>query len=179
MRDISKANYDVKVKDDDSKIVLQIESSTLLEDDTKLEVSLISPDYSDNGQGFLLKQVAPKRFISELKDINPGTYNLKISRVKDGKVIDLKTKGLLIPEKKALKPLEYAVQGNNISQLKNIAEITGGKYNPKKEEIRVEEQEIVIFKGLADFLIPLALFLFIIDIAVRKFNRRMADSGAE
>jgi hypothetical protein len=43
----------------------------------------------------------------------------------------------------------------------------------------VEEQEIVIFKGLAGFLIPLALFLFIIDIAVRKFNRRMADSGAE
>jgi len=179
MRDISKANYDVKVRNDDSKIVLQIESSTLLEDDTKLEVSLISPDYSGNGQRFLLKQVAPKRFVSELKDINPGIYNLKISRVKDGKVIDLKTKGLLVPEKIATKPLEYAVQGNNISQLKNIAEITGGKYNPKKEEITVEEQEIVIFKGLAGFLIPLALFLFIIDIAVRKFNRRMADSGAE
>ncbi len=174
MRDISKANYDIKVKDDDNKITLQIESSTLLEDDTKLEVSLISPDYTDNGQGFLLKQVAPKRFISELENINPGTYNLKISRVKDGKVIDLKTKGLLIPEKIATKPLEYAIQGNNVSQLKNIAEITGGKYNPKKEDITVEEEEIVISKSLAGFLIPLALFLFIIDIAVRKFNRRIA-----
>ncbi|MHC4307448.1 MAG: hypothetical protein ACYSR7_02350, partial [Planctomycetota bacterium] len=166
--------YDIKIKDDDNKITLQIESSTLLEDDTKLEVSLISPDYTDNGQGFLLKQVAPRRFISELKDINPGAYNLKISMVKDGKVMDLKTKGLLIPEKIATKPLEYAVQGNNILQLKNIAEITGGMYNPKKEDITVEEEEIVIFKSLAGFLIPLALFLFIIDIAVRKFNRRIA-----
>jgi Mg-chelatase subunit ChlD len=172
MRDISKANYDIKVKTDNNTVSLQIESSSLLEDGTKLEVSLISSDYVGNGQGLLLKQVAPKRFISELKDINPGTYNLKISRVRDGKVIDLKTKGLLVPEKTVTKPLEYAVQGNNTSQLKNIAEITGGKYNPKREEIIVEEEEIIIFKSLAGFLIPLALFLFIIDIAVRKFNRQ-------
>jgi ribosomal protein L20 len=171
MRDISKANYDIKVITDDNTISLQIESSSLLADDTKLEVSLISPDYSENGQGLLLKQVAPKRFISELNDINPGTYNLKISRIRDGKVIDLKTKGLLVPEKTATKPLEYAVQGNNVLQLKNIAEITGGKYNPKREEITVEAEEIMISKSLAGFLIPLALFLFIIDIAVRKFKK--------
>jgi len=172
MRDISKANYDIKVKVDDNTISLQIESSSLLENDTKLEVRLISLDYAGDGQRLLLKQVAPKRFISELKNINPGTYNLKISRVRDGEVIDLKTKGLLVPEKTVTKPLEYAVQGNNSSQLKNIAEITGAKYNPKKEEITVEEEEIIIFKSLAGFLIPLALFLFIIDIAVRKFNRQ-------
>ncbi|MCR4288962.1 MAG: VWA domain-containing protein, partial [Candidatus Scalindua sp.] len=172
MRDISKANYDIKVKTDDDTISLQIESSSLLEDDTKLEVSLISPDYVGNGQELLLKQVAPKRFISGLKGINPGTYNLKISRIRDGKVIDFKTKGLLVPEKIVTKPLEYAVQGNNTPQLKNIAEITGGKYNPKKEDIIVEEEEIIIFKSLAGVLIPLALFLFIADIAVRKLNRQ-------
>ncbi len=171
MRDISKANYDIKVLTDDNTISLQIESSSLLADDTKLEVSLILPDYSENGQSLLLKQVAPKRFISELNDINPGTYNLKISRIRDGKVIDLKTKGLLVPEKTATKPLEYAVQGNNVLQLKNIAEITGGKYNPKREEITVEAEDIMISKSLAGFLIPLALFLFIIDIAVRKFKK--------
>ena len=174
MRDISKANYDIKVKTDDDTISLQIESSSLLEDDTKLKVSLISPDYAGNDQELLLKQVAPKRFISGLKDINPGAYNLKISRVRDGKVVDFKTKGLLVPVKIVTKPLEYAVQGNNTSQLKNIAEITGGKYNPKKEDITVEEEEIIIFRSLAGFLIPLALFLFIADIAVRKFNRQGA-----
>ncbi len=172
MRDISKANYDIKIKAEDNTISLQIESSSLLEDGTKLAVSLISPDYAGNGQELLMKQVAPKRFISELKDIDPGTYNLKISRTRDGKVLDFKTKGLLVPEKIVTKPLEYAVQGNNTSQLKDIAEITGGKYNPKKEDITVEEEEIIIFKSLAGFLIPLALFLFIADIAVRKINRQ-------
>ena len=172
MRDISKANYDIKVKSDDDTVSLQIESSSLLEDGTKLAVSIISPDYAGNGQDLLMKQVAPKRFISELKDVDPGIYNLKISRTRDGKVIDFKTKGLLVPEKIVTKPLEYAVQGNNTTQLKNIAEITGGKYNPKKEDITVEEEEIIIFKSLAGILIPLALFLFIIDIAVRKFNRQ-------
>jgi len=172
MRDISKANYDIKIKAEDNTISLQLESSFLLEDGTKLAVSLISLDYAGNGQELLMKQVAPKRFISELKDIDPGTYNLKISRTRDGKVLDFKTKGLLVPEKIVTKPLEYAVQGNNTLQLKNIAEITGGKYNPKKEDITVEEEEIIIFKSLAGFLIPLALFLFIADIAVRKINRQ-------
>ena len=172
MRDISKANYDIKIKSNDDTVSLQIESSSLLEDGTKLAVSIISPDYAGNGQDLLMKQVAPKRFISELKDVDPGIYNLKISRTRDGKVIDFKTKGLLVPEKIVTKPLEYAVQGNNTTQLKNIAEITGGKYNPKKEDITVEEEEIIIFKSLAGILIPLALFLFIIDIAVRKFNRQ-------
>ena len=172
MRDISKANYDIKIKSNDDTVSLQIESSSLLEDGTKMTVSIISPDYAGNGQDLLMKQVAPKRFISELKDVDPGTYNLKISRTRDGKVIDFKTKGLLVPEKIVTKPLEYAVQGNNTTQLKNIAEITGGKYNPKKEDITVEEEEIIIFKSLAGILIPLALFLFIIDIAVRKFNRQ-------
>ena len=174
MRDISKANYGIKIKTEDDTMSLQIESSSLMEDNTKLNVQLISPDYADSVQELLLKQVAPKRYISELADISPGVYNLKISRVRDGKVIDLKTKGLLIPEKTVTKPLEYAIQGNNTSQLKNIAEITGGKYNPKSEEITVEEEEIIIFKSLAGLIIPLALFLFIADIAVRKFNRQGA-----
>jgi Mg-chelatase subunit ChlD len=173
MRDISKANYDIKVKTDDNTISLLLESFSQIEDGTKLEVSLLSPDFTGNDKKLTLKQIAPRRFSTELKDINPGTYNLKISRVKDGKIIDLKTKGLLVPEKIISTPLEYSVQGNNVSYLKNIAEITGGKYNPEKEEIVVEEEEIIIAKDFAGYLIPLALILFIIDIAVRKFNRQM------
>ena len=93
--------------------------------------------------------------------------------IKDGKIVDLKTKGLMIPEKATSTPLEYSVQGNDVLLLKDIAEITGGKYNPKKEEIVVEEEEIIVARGFAGYLIPLALILFIIDIAVRKFNRQM------
>jgi uncharacterized membrane protein/uncharacterized protein YegL len=172
MRDISKANYNMEIKADDNAVFLLIESSHEVADGTELVVNLISPDFTGSGQGLNLKQVAPRRFSTELKNVDPGTYNLKISRVKDGKIIDLKTKGLIVPEKISTIPLEYAVKGNNVSNLKNIAEITGGKYNPKKEEITIEEEEIIIAKSLAGYLIPLALILFIIDIAVRKFNRQ-------
>ena len=172
MRDISKANYDIKVKTEEDTISMLLESSSQVEDGTKLEVSLLSPDFAA-AQELILKQIAPKRYSTELKDIDPGTYNLKISRIKDGKIVDMKTKGLLVPEKIVSTPLEYAVQGNNVSYLKNIAEITGGKYNPEKGEIAVEEEEIVIAKDFADYLIPLALILLVLDIAVRKFNRQM------
>ncbi|MCP4264666.1 MAG: VWA domain-containing protein [Candidatus Brocadiaceae bacterium] len=172
MRDISKANYDIEVKADGNAVSLLIESSYQVADGDELVANLISPDFTSSGQGLVLKQVAPRRFSTELKDIDPGTYNLKISRVNDGKIIDLKTKGLIVPEKISTKPLEYAVQGNNVSNLKNIAEITGGQYNPNKEEITIEEEEIIMAKSLAGYLIPLALVMFIIDIAVRKFNRQ-------
>jgi hypothetical protein len=89
-----------------------LESSSQVEDGTKLEVSLLSPDFAGNDQELILKQIAPKRYSTELKDINPGTYNLKITRIKDGKIVDMKTKGLLVPEKIVSTPLEYAVQGN-------------------------------------------------------------------
>ncbi len=173
MRDISKANYDIEVKADDNTVSLLIESSYQVADGTELVANLISPDFTGGGQGLNLKQVAPRRFSTELKDVDPGTYNLKISRVKDGKIMDLKTKGLIVPEKTSTKPLEYAVKGNNVYNLKNIAVVTGGKYNPKKEEITIEEEDIIIAEGLAGYLIPLALILFIFDIAVRKFNRQV------
>ncbi|ODS32840.1 MAG: von Willebrand factor type A domain protein [Candidatus Scalindua rubra] len=173
MRDISKADYDINVKADDNAVSILIESSLQVEDDTKLEVSLLTPDFVGDGQKLTLKQSAPKRFTSELKDINPGIYTLKISRIKGEKVVDLKTKGLIVPEKIFAKPLEYSSHGNNVSFLKNIAEITGGKYNPKKEEIVVEEIETTIAKDFAKYLIPLAIILFIFDIAARKFNRQM------
>jgi Mg-chelatase subunit ChlD len=54
MRDISKANYDIKIKSNDDTVSLQIESSSLLEDGTKLAVSIISPDYAGNGQDLLM-----------------------------------------------------------------------------------------------------------------------------
>ena len=87
--------------------------------------------------------------------------------------MDLKTKGLVVPESSVTKPLEYSGQGNNVSLLKSIAKITNGKYNPKKEEIVLEEKETVRTKDFADYLIPMAIILFILDILARKLNRQL------
>ncbi len=173
MRDISKTDYNLKIETENNTISLLIESSTKLEDDTKMKVSLLTPELDNDIQELTLKQIAPQRYTTELRDTNPGAYTVKISRIKDGKVVDLKTKGLIVPEAIAAKPLEYSAHGNNISLLKNIAGITGGKFNPKKEEIKVEEKEITRTKDFASYFIPMAIILFIFDIAVRKFNRQM------
>ncbi|MFQ5964659.1 MAG: VWA domain-containing protein [Candidatus Scalinduaceae bacterium] len=171
MRDISKTDYDLKVEAENNKNSLIIESYTKLEDNTKIKVNLMSSKIDNNE--LTLKQITPQRFIAGLENIDPGTYTAKISRIKAGKVIDLKTKGLIVPESIVAKPLEYSGQGNNIPLLKNIAKITGGKYNPKKEEITIEEKETTKAKDFAGYLIPLAMVLFILDITVRKFNRKM------
>jgi hypothetical protein len=172
MKDISKTDYNLKVQTEDNITSLLIESSTRLEDDTKLKVSLLNPESDKGSLELTLKQIAPQRFTAELRDISPNAYTVKISRIKGEKVVDLKTKGLIVPESAIEKPLEYSNRGNNVSLLKNIAEITGGKYNPSKEEMIVEEKETIRAKDLASYLIPLAIVLFILDIAVRKFNRQ-------
>lgn len=172
MKDMSKADYDLEVQVENDTTSILIESSTRLEDGTKLKVSLLTPELDNDSQELTLKQIAPQRFTAELRDINPGAYTVKISRIKDDKVIDLKTKGLIIPEGEHEESLEYSNYGNNVALLKNIAEITGGKYNPGKEEIVVEEKEAIRAKDLGNYLIPIAMILFIFDIAVRKFNRQ-------
>jgi hypothetical protein len=172
MKDISKTDYNLKVQTEDNITSLLIESSTRLEDDTKLKVSLLTPESDKGSLELTLKQIAPQRFTAELKDINPNAYTVKISRVKDEKIVDLKTKGLIVPEGAVEKPLESSNHGNNVSLLKHIAEITGGKYNPSEEEMIVEEKETIRVKDLANYLIPLAIILFIFDIAARKFNRQ-------
>ncbi len=172
MKDISKTDYNLKVQTEDNITSLLIESSTRLEDDTKLKVSLLKPESDKGSLELTLKQIAPQRFTAELRDISPNAYTVKISRIKGEKVVDLKTKGLIVPEGAIEKPLEYSNRGNNVSLLKNIAEITGGKYNPSKEEMIVEEKETIRAKDLASYLIPMAIVLFIFDIAVRKFYRQ-------
>ncbi|MBO1223001.1 MAG: VWA domain-containing protein [Candidatus Scalindua sediminis] len=172
MKDISKTDYNLKVQVENNTVSLLIESSTRFEDDTKLKISLLTPELDNDSQELILKQIAPQRFTAELRDINPGAYTVKISRIKDEKVVDLKTKGLIVPGSTIAKPLEYSDHGNNVSLLKNIAEITGGKYNPSKEEMVVEEKETTRTRDLASYLIPMAMVLFIFDIAIRKFNRQ-------
>lgn len=172
MKDISKTDYNLKIQTENNITSLLIESSTRLEDDTKLKVSLLNPEPDKDSLELTLKQIAPQRFTAELRDISPNAYTVKISRIKDEKIVDLKTKGLIVPESAIEKPLEYSNRGNNVSLLKNIAEITGGKYNPGREEMVVEEKEIIRTKDLASYLIPMAIVLFIFDIAARKFNRQ-------
>src|SRR3990167_64850 len=126
MKDISKTDYNIKVQADNDVNSLIIESSEKLEDDTKLKASLLTPELDKEKQTLILKQIAPQRFTSEIKNIDPGAYSLKISRIKDEKVVDLKTKGLVVPESSVTKPLEYSGQCNNVSLLKSIAKITNG-----------------------------------------------------
>ncbi|MDR4503980.1 MAG: VWA domain-containing protein [Candidatus Scalindua sp.] len=172
MRDISKTDYNLKVEAKDDSTSLLIESSRGLEEDTKMHVSILTPE--DDGKELNLKQIAPQRFTTELHDVVPGTYMLKIAKIKDKKVTDLKIKGFIVPEKVVSRPREFSDTGNNIPVLKSIAEVTGGIHNPGKDELVVEEKEIIRIRDLAHYLIPLAMILFIFDIAARKYNRKLA-----
>ncbi|MCP5006813.1 MAG: VWA domain-containing protein [Planctomycetes bacterium] len=173
MRDISKTDYNLKVEARDDSTSLFIESSRRLEDDMNMSVSLLTPE--DDGSELSLRQVAPQRFTAELHDVVPGTYMLKIAKIKDRKVVDLKIKGFIVPDKVMRKPREDSDTGNNVSILKGIAEITGGVHNPTMKELVVDEVEVTSIRDLAHYIIPLAMVMFIFDIAVRKYNRQIAS----
>ncbi|HHT9132009.1 MAG TPA: hypothetical protein ACFYED_05950 [Candidatus Tripitaka californicus] len=117
-----------------------------------------------------LRQVAPRRYIASLETYQPGYYTLDVSAFKGDKLMDHATKGLLVPPQARPLPFESLSQGNNREFMEAVTRITHGKINPGMEELGQDTGEIEKKEDLSKFLIPLAMGLFLIDIAIRRIG---------
>ncbi len=164
MRDRPRGEYALKVEEREDKPQLVIESSS--EEFDRLQLRLLSP--SGETHELNLQQVAPRRFVVNLEAYQPGSYTLDISAFKGDKLIDHATKGLIVPPQIRPLPFEGLSQGNNREFVEAVTKLTHGKLNPDLEELRQETAEIERREDLSKFLIPLAMGLFLIDIAIRR-----------
>ncbi|MFN3466902.1 MAG: hypothetical protein ACK4WF_04270, partial [Candidatus Brocadiales bacterium] len=80
------------------------------------------------------------------------------------------TKGIIVPPQARPLPAESLSQGNNREFLEAITKLTHGKLNPGLEELESDTGEIEKRDDLSRFLIPLAMGLFLIDIAIRRIG---------
>jgi hypothetical protein len=164
MRDRPRGDYALEVEEREGRSHLVVESSNV--DFDRLQLRLFSPGLEAHEVN--LRQVAPRRFVADLESYQPGSYTLDISSFKGDKLVDHTTKGLIIPPEASPLPFESQSQGNNREFLEAVTRLTHGKLNPGPEELGKDTGEIEKREDLSKFLIPLAMGLFLIDIATRR-----------
>lgn len=192
MKDIPESEYTVKVKYVDNKPYLFIESfhkdelyntnkhgTNKENEQTELKVRLYKSQnqqknnlnqakQSGKYDELQLRQIGPRSYISPIESYEPGNYFTNVLFTRNEKVLSSKTKGLVIPQFKTIKPYDTGKHHNNVEVLKEISAITGGKYEPKVSDIVGNFEKIFKYISLIKYLIPIALGALIFDIALRK-----------
>ena len=136
----------------------------------RTSAQLVKPDLTLQSLPF--RQIAPGRYETKLPMNDMGSYVLKIRQVRDGEdgkeeVVSDYTRAVTI----SYKP-EYRHLSLNENFLRELASSTGGKYNPTMEELfRVTPEDAVpVRKRLWPWLLGAALFLFVVDVALRRLD---------
>jgi Ca-activated chloride channel family protein len=139
------------------------------------EAELILPDGSK--KDITLKSIAPGRYLYGLENPKAGKYEFR------GKLgskqltpVAFNLSGELLGEIKG--------QGYNMPLLRNLADSTGGKFNPAAEDLKKQEYITVTKKDLSQIFMALALLLFLFEIlwrevlSMRRPKRKILYSGS-
>ncbi len=167
MRDIPRGEYALKVEKRENKPYLIIESGQSDQFD-QLQLRLIS--YNSETYEMSLRQIGPRRHIVNLENYPPGSYTLDISAFKGEKLVNHTRKGLIVPPPHQPSPHENPSQANNKEFVESIVKLTHGKLNPQLEELKQVTEKVEKREDLSQFLIPIAIGLFLADIAIRRIG---------
>jgi hypothetical protein len=127
-------------------------------------LTLIKPDLAQ--EKIALTQVAPGRYTSRVATAEAGTYHLELSQNWQGKTTFRQTRGLVVgyPEELRLRP-------TNERLLRQVAEITAGRYDPAPESLFAGDGRSVLrAEPLWPYLLAAALLLFVADVALRRID---------
>lgn len=132
--------------------------------EAETELTLIDPRL-DN-QKISMQQTAPGRYVADIDLPHSGAYHLELAQKKDGQVIYRQSRGLVVGY-----PDELRLRPTNEDLLTSVAEATGGKYNPNPADVFApSEATAARATPLWPILTAIALFLFVIDVALRRID---------
>lgn len=95
-----------------------------------------------------------------------GAYFVNIIQKQNGQIVNTQVTGAVVSY-----PAEYLVHNADESLLMQLASTSGGRFNPTAEEVfRAVESPAVARVHLWRFLLPIAAFLLIVDIALRRID---------
>ncbi|GHT45729.1 chloride channel protein [Planctomycetales bacterium] len=119
---------------------------------------------------FALRQTAAGRFETVIGGMNQETEKtLRIVLRQRGTIIFNQTRGL-----PARYPPELRIQPANVELLKQIAETTGGLFDPSADDLAAYQTDKTAYqaKPLWAYLLTLAAFLYVLDTALRRLSMR-------
>jgi Mg-chelatase subunit ChlD len=114
----------------------------------------------------------PRRFRAELPNLPSGQYPLTVVTREAGGTVQQRTQLVTIPDADTESQEEHRRDGPNFSLLTTLTEETGGRLNPKARDLveRIPGTRRAAYP-IDHVLVPLAMLLFLADIAVRRLGR--------
>lgn len=128
------------------------------------EITLIDPNLSQ--QKVTMSQTAPGRYVANIDTPRSGAYHLEITQQKDGQVIHRQSRGLNVgySDELRLKP-------TNETLLKQIAEVSGGTYQPTVEQIFAPTERVATQPTpLWPWLVAVCAALLVLDVFLRRVD---------
>lgn len=128
------------------------------------EMTLIDPQLGS--RKVPLTQTAPGRYVASLDVSKSGAYHMELTQKKDGQVLYRQSRGISVgySEELRLKPTNEAL-------LRQIAEASGGTYQPTAEAIFAPTQRTAHRPTpLWPWLLSLAANLLVVDVFLRRVD---------
>ena len=130
------------------------------------EISLISPDLKK--KELTVTQTAPGRYELDFPTQDVGPYFLNIRQRQAGEIVNTQVAGTVVSY-----PQEYLVHDANDALLTQLAAVSNGKFNASPEDaFRSPEEPVVLRVHLWRPFLITALFLLLMDIALRRIDLR-------
>lgn len=130
------------------------------------DISLIGPDLKK--KNLAISQTAPGKYELEFPTKEIGPYFLNIMQKQSGDIVNTQVTGTVVSY-----PEEYLVSNANEPLLTQLSSVSGGKYSITAEDaFRPPENPVVLRIHLWRPLLIAALFLLLIDIALRRIDMR-------
>ena len=145
------------------------------------EVTVIDPQL---GQRKLeMKQTAPGRYVAEFDTPASGAYHMNLSqKTAGGTLLHQQTRGLIVGY-----PDELRLRPTNEELLKSLAVVTGGRFDPRPEDLFAEPTSAPDSPGIGTtsantqrtvprstplwpYLVSVAILLFVLDVALRRID---------
>jgi hypothetical protein len=130
----------------------------------EVELALIDPQLRRNKSA--MKQVAPGRYAANFETPAAGAYHLEIAVQQDSQVLYRQSRGLVVgySDELRIRPVDESL-------LRAIAAASGGSYAPDPGQIFDQPHRTASRpQPLWPHLLTLALFVFVLDVALRRID---------
>ncbi len=169
MRKTTLSNFQAEIEQEKGNAHLAIDALGETGDflnELESDISLIAPDLKK--KQLAVAQTAPGRYELDFPTNDVGPYFVNIMQKRSGEIVNTQVTGTVVSY-----PDEYLVHNADETGLKQLASVSGGRFNlPPEDTFRSPEQPVVLRIHLWRPFLIIALLLLLADIALRRIDLR-------
>ncbi|MFV1968595.1 MAG: VWA domain-containing protein [Pirellulaceae bacterium] len=130
----------------------------------EVELTLIGPQLKR--EHAMMQQSAPGRYAANFETPRAGAYHLEVALKQNDQVIYRQSRGMMVGYSDELR-----IRPTDEQLLRSISDVSGGIYNPEPGRIFDRPHETADRPTpLWPYLVTVALFLFVLDVALRRID---------